>query len=179
MNPCRKTTSNRRTENRAIRLLKTINNADGAEPEKDEECGTCGEGIEGHQAGIRETVPVPTPYKPSQDEVDDHNLKHLPYRSWCRHCIRGRGKETSHKTQQDEPRGVPEFHMDFCFPGYEESSKEYLTVLVMRMRHTRMTMSTVVPSKFVEDFITRRAVAFLRECGNEMKKIVVKTDPRY
>ena len=64
MNPCKKTTSNRRTENLAIRLLKTINNADGAEPEKDEErknadeaepekdeeCGTCGEGIEDHQA---------------------------------------------------------------------------------------------------------------------------------
>ena len=99
MNPCKKTTSNRRTENRAIRPLKTINNTDGAEPEKDEErrnadeaesekdeeCGTCGEGLEDHQAGIRESVPVPTPYKPSQDEVDDHNLKHLPYRSWCRH----------------------------------------------------------------------------------------------
>ena len=39
-----------------------------------------------------------------------------------------------------------------------------------------MTMSTVVPSKHVGDFITKRTVAFLRECGNEMAKITIKTD---
>ena len=39
-----------------------------------------------------------------------------------------------------------------------------------------MTMSTVVPSKHVGDFITKRTVAFLRECGSEMSKINIKTD---
>ena len=66
--------------------------------------------------------------------------------------------------------------MDFCFPGYEESASEYLTVLVVRMRDTRMTMSTVVPSKSVGEFTTKRTVAFLRECGSEMSKITIKTD---
>ena len=31
------------------------------------------------------------PRKPSQSEGDQHNLTHLPYRSWCTHCVRGRG----------------------------------------------------------------------------------------
>ena len=39
-----------------------------------------------------------------------------------------------------------------------------------------MTMSTVVPSKEVGDFTTNRTVAFLRECGNELAKITIKTD---
>ena len=39
-----------------------------------------------------------------------------------------------------------------------------------------MTMSTVVPSKSVDDFITKRSVAFLRECGCEMAKLTIKTD---
>ena len=51
------------------------------EPEEpDHSCGVCGEGEE---SGIRGTVLVPTPYKPSQTEVDDHYLTHLPFRSWC------------------------------------------------------------------------------------------------
>ena len=148
--------------------------AEGVEPEM--ECHPCGEGVDETEAGKRETTRLPTPYKPSQDEVDDHDLSHLPYRSWCKHCIRGRGKETSHFKQGEEDRTVPEFHMDFCFPGYEESSTEYLTVLVARMRGTRMTMSTVVPSKHASDFITKRTVAFLRECGSDMAKITIKTD---
>ena len=39
-----------------------------------------------------------------------------------------------------------------------------------------MTMSTVVPSKAVGDVVTKRTVAFLRECGSEMAKITIKTD---
>ncbi len=35
---------------------------------------------------------LPDPYQPTKEEVDQHNLTHLPYRSWCRHCVRGRGK---------------------------------------------------------------------------------------
>ena len=127
--------------------------AEGVEPEM--ECHPCGEGIDEAEAGKRETIRVATPYKPSQKEVDDHDLNHLPYRSCCKHCIRGRGKETSNQQPCGEDRTVPEFHMDFCFPGCEESSSEYLTALVARMRGTRMTMSTVVPSKYVGDFITR------------------------
>ena len=128
---------------------------EGAEPEReggdpDPSCGVCGE-----ESGIRGTVLVPTPYKPSQNEVEEHYLTHFPFRSWCRHCIRGRGKEARHLKQSGENGTVPEFHMDFCFPGNEEAASEHLTVLVIRMRGTRMTMSTVIPSKSVEDFIVK------------------------
>ena len=27
------------------------------------------------------------PIKPSQEEVDAHMLTHLPFRSWCPHCV--------------------------------------------------------------------------------------------
>ena len=26
--------------------------------------------------------------KTSKEEVDKHNVTHLPYRSWCKHCVR-------------------------------------------------------------------------------------------
>ena len=39
-----------------------------------------------------------------------------------------------------------------------------------------MTMSSVSPTKSTGEFITRRIMAYLRECGCELAKIVVKTD---
>ena len=36
------------------------------------------------------------PKLPSQSEIDFHMMTHLPYRSWCEHCVKGRAKEMSH-----------------------------------------------------------------------------------
>ena len=35
------------------------------------------------------------PRKPSQAEVDEHNIKHFPFREWCRHCLDGKRTEQS------------------------------------------------------------------------------------
>ena len=34
---------------------------------------------------------VPAPVLPSTAEVEAHNVSHLPFRSWCSACVRGRG----------------------------------------------------------------------------------------
>ena len=35
--------------------------------------------------------------RPSKEEVELHNLIHLPYRSWCPHCVRGKAKRRHHR----------------------------------------------------------------------------------
>ena len=35
--------------------------------------------------------PLPTPDKPTRSEVLDLCVTHTPYRSWCKHCIEGKG----------------------------------------------------------------------------------------
>ena len=42
---------------------------------------------------------LPTPELPSQSEIDDHNIDHCPYRSWCRHCVNSRGIGEQHRSQ--------------------------------------------------------------------------------
>ena len=70
------------SEEAAAETVKEAGSKEESEKDADDdECGTCGEGIEGQEAGRRKTIRVKTPYKPSQDEVDDHDLTHLPYRS--------------------------------------------------------------------------------------------------
>ena len=56
-----------------------------------------------------ETAPrdtLPNPELPSQSEIDDHNVDHCPYRSWCRHCVEGRARELTHKLQDKSARKI-------------------------------------------------------------------------
>ena len=139
--------------------------------EPDKEAGS----FLGEEFGERTTKRMSDPCKPSRDEIKRHNLTHQPYRNWCRHCVMGRGKESPHLQSKSGEGEVPEFSFDFCFPG-EETPGENLIVLCGRMRRTRMTLSTMVPRKSTGEFVTARIMAFLRECGCEMSKIIVKTD---
>ena len=67
------------------------------------------------------------PRKPTKDEVDYHELFHLPYRNWCPLCVRAKGKELDHRKSLDEPRGLSEYSFDYAFPGDEFGYK--LTIL--------------------------------------------------
>ena len=35
--------------------------------------------------------------RPSQEEVNAHNVSHLPYRSWCPHCVRGKARRRNRR----------------------------------------------------------------------------------
>ena len=73
------------------------------------------------------------PRRPLEKEVADHNLNgHLPYRNWCYHCVRGRGRDLDHRKAVEEDIGLSEYSFDYCFPGDEFGFK--LTILAGRER---------------------------------------------
>ena len=86
------------------------------------------------------------PRKPSESEVKEHEMTHIPFRSWCKHCVRGQGVEEACRRSDREGGGVPEVHLDFMFMGEEEGGKT-LAVLVGRERWKKATMATVAPRK--------------------------------
>ena len=53
-----------------------------------------------------------SPELPSQAEIDEHNVSHLPYRSWCRFCVMGRGKADFHKKVEDKEGRIPTIACD-------------------------------------------------------------------
>ena len=112
------------------------------------------------EAGNRKVQKMQDPKLPKECDIQDHNLTHLPFRSWCRHCVRGQGKELPHKKLQDEP-GMIELHADLCFLGDEKDPGNTVPVFVMRERTTRMTLAAEVPSKSTNTYITKRIVAFM------------------
>ena len=139
--------------------------SEGVEPEGD---------VEG-ETGERKVRKMQDPKMPTKAAIEEHALTHLPFRSWCRHCVRGRGKELPHQQTKDKPE-MPELHVDLCFLGEEADPGNTVTVLVARERVTRMTLATAVPSKSASSFISKRLVAFMREVGILHGDLLVKSD---
>jgi len=51
----------------------------------------------------------------SKADWDLHQLSHLPFRSWCDYCVRGKAREDDHPRRQPEPAGLPKWCMDYFF----------------------------------------------------------------
>ena len=113
--------------------------------------------------GRRVPRKVAEPRMPTQVEIEEHNITHLPYRSWCIHCVRGRGEQAGHLRQEERPENaIPEVHMDYCFMG--RKSDDVQPILVARDRDTRMIVSFLVQKKgAVDDYVIRRLLQFFRE----------------
>ena len=60
----------------------------------------------GADKGLRPIRRLVDPRRPTQAEVDLHELHHVPYRNWCHHCVRGRGKDFDHRRAVEEERGL-------------------------------------------------------------------------
>ena len=125
--------------------------------------------------GSRQVVRKHDLRQQSQQKKEEHEMTHLPFRSWCRHCIMGRGRKEDCRKTMEKERQVPEVHLDYMFMGDEKKGKT-LAFLVAREKETRAVLSTVVPRKTTGEWIWRRLMAWLREVGLESVNIIVKSD---
>ena len=120
--------------------------------------------LEDVSGDVRKPMKMMDPKLPTQTEVDEHNLTHLPFRSWCPQCVKGRGRAADHVAQARED-GMMEIHSDYCFLTTADSQEKY-TLLVAREKSTRMTMATLVPMKgSSSEFPVKRLLAFVKELG--------------
>ena len=68
----------------------------------DEDCEAieCGEEKESEEAKTPEVLRDPG--APTPKEVEQHNVTHLPFRSWCPHCVSGKAQDRSHKKRETQ-----------------------------------------------------------------------------
>ena len=97
------------------------------------------------EAASRAPVKVADPKLPSAEEVETHNLTHLPYRSWCPHCVRGKGKTMDHR-RAGRGKTIPELHVDYCFMGSKGDAATRCIVVAKDYEH-KCVMASVVPVK--------------------------------
>ena len=99
----------------------------------------------------------------------------MPYRSWCRHCVRGKGKSESHKRlDAEKEHTIPTVSMDYCFMGQVDDDKT-LPILGIRDHRHKVTYSHLVPSKGTKHpYSVGQAVHDIDQLG--YSKLILKND---
>ena len=122
----------------------------------------------------RVPLKTPDPRLPAE-EIDAHKLTHLPYRSWCPHCVRGKGKTMDHR-RAGRDKLVPEIHVDYCYMG----SKTDVTtrcIVVAKDYSSKSVMASVVPVKGSSHEIpAKRINTFIRELDLEAQDLALRSD---
>ena len=132
------------------------------------------------------------PGQPTRKERDEHEVCHVPYRSWGRHCVRGRAiGRPRRRVQGQEVPDMPRASIDYWFfprRGFvqskditeEERDDPNLspTILVMQEASTHLIWAYPVSKKGVEDeeWVASRITADLNSAGLQHCKIVFKSD---
>ena len=114
---------------------------DKKEEDGKEQEGLIGDGLSQGEAAEeegeegREPVRLRAPHRVSREEREAHEATHTPYRAWCKHCVRARGRNQQHKRQNEDEKkkdAVPRMSMDYFFMSKEDeqASKNPLIVMV-------------------------------------------------
>ena len=114
------------------------------------------------------------PKMPSREEMEKHNATHAEYRTWCPHCVAGRGMASHHcnKSRARNPTSIPIVVMDYCFPS--QSSEDAAIVLAMRDSDSKATNAMMVPRKGNEEWIMKAVVGIIDYYGHG--KVILKSD---
>ena len=132
---------------------------EGGEESADELPKTEGEVIEAGESeddcAPRRTAPDPG--APTQQQIDDHEIDHMPYRCWCEACVAGRGIGDQHRSGPESQ--VPTISFDYLLvtkkgiklKGEAEPENVLLKILVVKDSMSKMISAHVVKSKGTED----------------------------
>ena len=73
----------------------------------------------GDSVGSKEAIKVKAvaaPQVPNREEVELHELNHLPFRSWCKHCVAGQGIDERHLSgSSQENKEIPTISLDYMY----------------------------------------------------------------
>ena len=84
------------------------------------------------------------PARPSAEERAHHDAIHLPFRSWCPDCVKGRADSNPHfKDKEKKERLLNGFHADYWFLRNENGDKEN-SLLVCQLRKTFLNTTLVM-----------------------------------
>ena len=109
--------------------------ADGAARGAEAEAAEAAVGIEAEEPVNVKSLRAP--WEPTKEEREAHEASgHAQFRSWCRACLAGAGRDTAH-TRVDRPdeRAVPVMAADYCFMGEKdegEANARCMPILVIK-----------------------------------------------
>ena len=151
-----------------------------------------GDALVGQEAETRQAQGQAVPYTPSAAEIKLHRLTHLPYRSWCPSCVKGKGRAPPHRSLDSHTHaGVPVISIDYAFicdtekesddlaeieegPDSDTVIRKLRPMLVIFDARTKGVYAHSVPRKGLNAGACKLIVDDLNRLG--YKKIVLKSD---
>ena len=118
-----------------------------------------GEEFGGDVVSEGQTIKMRTVGKPaSLKEFEEHMTSHIPYRSWCKHCISGRGQSDHHRHQLGGgDQEVPTISLDYAFLGESGGESDKLQpMLVLKDRKSGTIRAHMVEEKGANAYAIKR-----------------------
>ena len=105
---------------------------------------------------------LPTPPQPTEQERMEHELTHLPYRSWCPVCVRSKGRADNHPKQHSKS---PVIQVDITY--YKAMGETKVTPILTAVDvETGMCMAVQVEDRTQQmQYLATCLQQFLMECG--------------
>ena len=104
-----------------------------------------------------------------------HEIHHMPYRSWCEYCVRGRGKESPHLSRYEQGNDSPVVQMDYAFLHDTGDKEGKVTFLTMVNNSSGQMVATAVQKKGRDKFVERFLLKGLESFG-VTGEMVLQTD---
>lgn len=119
---------------------------------------------------------LPQRAQPTAQERAEHELTHLPFRSWCPTCVANKGRVDNHPKQTSK---MPVVQFDFCY--FKTAGEQTLTQILTGIDvETGMAMATIVSDKQQDfQYHIRCIQAFLMECERvqaALKSTILQSD---
>ena len=122
----------------------------------------------------------------SQQAREQHELTHTPFRAWCKHCVRARGRNSQHQRQGKGSREgqVPRVSFDYFFLSEQDERASSNPILVMVDEETGDKFARATGKKGLGDngeldWLISDIVHELHSwghCGGDGSQLIMKSD---
>ena len=119
------------------------------------------------------------PNEPSKRERDEHRVLHLPYRSWCKECVFGKGNHDQHRSGQEVDKldkEVPTVSMDYFFFGDDHVKADDNPMLCTYDNATDAIHAYVTRRKGVTMWIAQAVNSDCENTGYGGTRMCIKSD---
>ena len=107
-----------------------------------------------------------------------HMVNHIPFRSWCSHCVKGKANGNPHRSRKtmDEESREPIVSVDYMFmhDNQGEGEEKRMPIVVIKDWKTRTTRARVVPQKGSHWYGIKVLSGVIESLGHS--KVILKSD---
>ena len=128
--------------------------------------------------GVRRPRVPRSPLAPTKADVDEHMPLHVDFRSWCPHCVAGKGISHHHTVTQEsdaEKMGVT-VSVDYAFWVAEEVEDDMCPILVAYENTTKAIWAIAVDEKGADHVAVNWLADKFEHYGYSGTRITIKSD---